>query len=134
MNANVYVGNIPPEMTDAEVKRHFGRYGTVLEVKMYRKGAYGFIQFQHHQEAVAAIVDGNGAPISGKTLKCSWGHHQARGPNMHQHALMMGLPGGMGQGFLPMGNGLMPNNFSTQVCCNPFTSAFTATSYSIVCV
>lgn len=32
-NANVYVGNIPPEMTDADVKRHFSQWGNVLEVR-----------------------------------------------------------------------------------------------------
>lgn len=40
-NTNVYVGNLAPQLTDAEVRRHFGAFGPVAEVKLYRKGSYG---------------------------------------------------------------------------------------------
>ncbi|KAK9813604.1 hypothetical protein WJX73_010245 [Symbiochloris irregularis] len=80
-NANVYVGNIAPEVSDAELRRHFQQFGNILEVKSYRKGSYGFVQFEQHVEAVHAIVGMNGQVVGGKPLKCSWGRHQtSRGP------------------------------------------------------
>ena len=45
-NANVYVGNIAAEVSDAELRRQFHQFGSILEVKVYRKGSYGFVQFE----------------------------------------------------------------------------------------
>lgn len=56
----VYVGNLAPNATDEELRELFQIYGVVLEVKMYRKGSYAFVNFQTHDEAVKAIVSLNG--------------------------------------------------------------------------
>lgn len=77
-NANVYVGNLAPDVTDAELQQHVSQFGTVLDVKIYRKGGYAFAQFASHAEAVRAIVGLSGQNLGGKALKCSWGRHQAR--------------------------------------------------------
>ena len=45
-NANVYVGNIAAEVCDAELRHQFQQFGNVIEVKAYRKGSYGFVQFE----------------------------------------------------------------------------------------
>ena len=90
-NANVYVGNVSPELNDGEIRRAFTQFGNVVEVKTYRKGSYGFVQFQHHEEAVRAIVSMNGQKLGGKALKCSWGRHQNRTP---REAMTGGLLGG----------------------------------------
>ena len=45
-NSNVYVGNVAPEVSDQELRRHFQQFGNVLEVKTYRKGSYGFVHFE----------------------------------------------------------------------------------------
>lgn len=37
-NANIYVGNVSPEVDEAELRSHFAAYGKVEEVKIYRKG------------------------------------------------------------------------------------------------
>ena len=37
-NANVYVGNISPGVSDAEIRQHFGPFGCITDVKIYRKG------------------------------------------------------------------------------------------------
>lgn len=37
-NANVYVGNVSPDMSDAEIRQHFGPFGCITDVKIYRKG------------------------------------------------------------------------------------------------
>jgi RNA recognition motif-containing protein len=77
-NANVYIGNLAPDVTDAELQRHFSQFGNVVDVKIYRKGGYAFAQFASHAEAVRAIVGLSGQNLGGKALKCSWGRHQAR--------------------------------------------------------
>ncbi len=38
-NANVYVGNVSPDVSDAEIRQHFGQFGSITDVKIYRKGA-----------------------------------------------------------------------------------------------
>jgi hypothetical protein len=69
----MYIGNLAPDVSDTELRAAVGQYGTVLDVKVYRKGGYAFAQFASHEEAVAAIVGLSGQNLGGKTLKCSWG-------------------------------------------------------------
>ena len=42
------------------MRRHFGAFGAVAEVKLYRKGSYGFVRYKAHADAVRAIVGMNG--------------------------------------------------------------------------
>ena len=72
-NANMYIGNLAPDVTDAELRRTVAQFGAVLDVKVYRKGGYAFAQYATHAEAVRAIVGLSGQALCGKTLKCSWG-------------------------------------------------------------
>lgn len=54
-NANVYVGNIAAEVSDAELRRNFQHFGNILEVKAYRKGNYGFVQFEVRRPTPSGI-------------------------------------------------------------------------------
>eukprot|EP00798_Chlamydomonas_sp_ICE-L_P027254 gene27254-2237_t len=85
-NTNVYVGNIPPEWIEHELTNHFSVYGYIAEVKLHKKGGYGFVKFCAHESAVKAIfdlqgkdcqgraiVDLQGKDCQGRVLKCSWG-------------------------------------------------------------
>ena len=54
------MGNLAPSLTDQELRQLFQRYGTVQDVKLYRKGSYAFVHFQTHQSAVNAIIGMNG--------------------------------------------------------------------------
>lgn len=56
----MYVGNLAPTATDQELRQVFQQYGEVVEVKLYRKGSYAFVQFARHEDAVNAIVSLNG--------------------------------------------------------------------------
>ena len=129
-NTNVYVGNLSAEATEADLRSQFEPFGTILEVKLYRKGCYGFVLFQvgcfrnictshpcppqatrfscnmqRHADAVQAIVSMNGQMTNGKALKCSWG----RNPNprittlMGAHGMMMRLPPVAGMAGMPAG-------------------------------
>ncbi len=41
-------------------------YGPVVEVKLHKKGGYGFVKFELHESAVKAIVDKHGKDMSGR--------------------------------------------------------------------
>lgn len=75
-NTNVYVGNVSPQLSDDELRAAFGAVGEIAEVKLYRKGGYGFVRYKRHADAVRAIVEMNGQELGGRTLKCSWGRFQ----------------------------------------------------------
>lgn len=98
-NTNVYVGNVGPEVTDADLRNGFAGYGNVLEIKQYRKGSYAFVRFEKHSEAVAAIVGMSGQNLAGRTVKCSWGRHQTATGSVAP-TMMMGLSPAMA-GMLP---------------------------------
>lgn len=37
-NCNVYIGNVSQEVTDAQLRQSFEPFGTITDVKIYRKG------------------------------------------------------------------------------------------------
>ncbi|KAL3147438.1 hypothetical protein ABBQ38_014500 [Trebouxia sp. C0009 RCD-2024] len=89
-NCNVYVGNVSPDVSDADLRHHFGPYGDITDVKIYRKGGYGFVNYLDHSEAVHAIVAMNGHIIGNKAINCAWGRHQPHQPQPHAiHMLHM---------------------------------------------
>ena len=65
-NTNVYIGNISPETAEVDVRTHFAVYGPLAEVKVHKKGGYGFVKFEHHRSAVQAIVGSHGRELHGR--------------------------------------------------------------------
>lgn len=94
-NTNVYVGNLAPSLSDVEVRRHFASFGPVAEVKLYRKGAYGFVRYKAHSDAVRAIVGMGGQALGGQVVKCSWGRHPSTPPSGVQTSLMLAAAAGI---------------------------------------
>lgn len=120
-NTNVYIGNISPDLTEADIRRHFSSYGHVVDIKLHKKGGYGFVRYQKHSEAVNAILQTRGQTLGGKVMKCSWGKHPdiptGRSMVMALQAPLAPLsPIGSGeqvvQGLLPAQYGMSP--MSTQ--------------------
>jgi len=72
---------VSAELNDEDIKAHFSRYGDLAEVKLHKKGGYGFVRFQKHEDAVQAIVAMNGITINDKVLKCGWGKKTNNAPN-----------------------------------------------------
>ncbi|GFP91679.1 oligouridylate-binding protein 1b, partial [Phtheirospermum japonicum] len=73
----VYVGNLAPEVTQADLHRHFYAFGagSIEEVRVQRDKGFGFIRYGTHAEAATAISLGNNQSyIYGKQIKCSWGN------------------------------------------------------------
>ncbi|KAI4337437.1 hypothetical protein L6164_015855 [Bauhinia variegata] len=71
----VYVGNLPHDVTQAELHCQFHALGAgvIEEVRVQRDKGFGFVRYNTHDEAALAIQMGNGRIIRGKTMKCSWG-------------------------------------------------------------
>ena len=71
---NIYVGNMPYSMTDAEVKELFGAYGTVDAVRIVmdrdsgRPKGFAFVEMNTADEAKAAIEAINGSEVGGRAL------------------------------------------------------------------
>ena len=104
-NTNIYVGNLSPALSDAEIRRHFATFGQVAEVKIHRKGGFGFVRYKAHEDAVRAIAGMNGATLAGKQLKCSWGRHPNTPPSGMQASLMLAAAAGIGPLAVPQGGG-----------------------------
>lgn len=89
-NTNIYIGNMPGNVSNTEAKGYFSKYGTIVEMKLHRKGNYGFVRYKTHEEAVNAIVGlSSGESFNGRKLKCSWGRHPKVPPSGVKAQLMM---------------------------------------------
>jgi RNA recognition motif-containing protein len=71
---NIYVGNIPREATETEVRKAFEQYGEVSDVNLIKdrytntlKG-FGFVDMPKLSEAETAIKGLDGSMFSGRPL------------------------------------------------------------------
>jgi len=68
---NVFVGNLPPMLSDQELAGLGGNFGTVVKCTVWRDRAtqiskgFGFIEYSAPYEAAAAVQGMNGQPIHG---------------------------------------------------------------------
>ncbi|KAI4376484.1 hypothetical protein MLD38_014241 [Melastoma candidum] len=71
----VYVGNLAPEVTSADLHRLFHALGAgvIEDVRVQRDKGFGFVRYSSHGEAALAIQVGNARILCGKPIKCSWG-------------------------------------------------------------
>jgi len=71
---NIYVGNMPYDTTETELREHFGQYGEVGKVTIIvdretgRPKGYGFVQMTDHAEGTEAIEKLGGEPFNGRPL------------------------------------------------------------------
>ncbi len=69
---NIYVGNLPLELTEDELRQEFSSFGEVMSVSITndkyigsgQSGGYGFVEMASKSEGEAAI-----ASLKGKTLR-----------------------------------------------------------------
>lgn len=72
---NIYVGNLPFNITEDHVKTLFGEFGTIESVKLIsdrfsgQKKGFGFVEMPSNSEADQAIKALNGRLINGKNIK-----------------------------------------------------------------
>ena len=74
---NIFVGNLAPEVTEAELAELFKRFGEVKSVQVSRalftgipKG-YGFVEMPGKRHSLAAIAGLHGKDFAGRPLKVS---------------------------------------------------------------
>jgi RNA recognition motif-containing protein len=72
---NIYVGNLGPDVTEAEIAELFKPFGQVESVELVRemftgKGrGFGFVEMPGKQQSRAAIAGLNGKEHAGRPLK-----------------------------------------------------------------
>ena len=72
---DIYVGNLPYEVTDAELQAHFEKFGKVASARVVmdkatgRAKGFGFVEMPDRAEAEKAIAGTNGADFMGRPLR-----------------------------------------------------------------
>ncbi|HEY3244516.1 MAG TPA: RNA-binding protein [Phycisphaerae bacterium] len=70
----VYVGNLGPLITDAEIKTAFAPFGEVQNITLVlgasgKARGFGFLEMENDEQAAAAIAGMNGKELNGRALK-----------------------------------------------------------------
>jgi RNA recognition motif-containing protein len=72
---NIYVGNLPFNLGEEDLKEIFEEYGEVTSTKIIsdkftgRSKGFGFVEMENGAEATNAIKELNNAEISGRNIK-----------------------------------------------------------------
>jgi RNA recognition motif-containing protein len=81
----IFVGNLAPQTTEAEVTELFKTFGEVRSVQVKRdlftgasKG-FGFVEMPGKQQSLAAIAGLNGKELNGKPLRVNEAQSRPRG-------------------------------------------------------
>jgi nucleolysin TIA-1/TIAR len=72
-NTSVYIGNIPQNSTEDDVRAVFKRFGNVADIRHFKTQGYSFVKFDTKENAARAIHEMNGAELMGQSIRCSWG-------------------------------------------------------------
>ena len=81
----LYVGNLPPQMTEAELKELFSEAGNVSSAKIImdrqtgQPRGFGFVEMETKLEGQKAISMLNGRTVEGRTLAVNEARPQSRG-------------------------------------------------------
>lgn len=81
----LYVGNLPFETTDDQLRELAAGFGTPTSAEVVKDRAtgqargFGFVEFANDQEARAAIAGLDGKDMNGRTLKVNEAHAKTKG-------------------------------------------------------
>lgn len=95
-NTTVYVGNLIPYTTQADLIPLFQGFGYIVEIRMQADRGFAFVKLDTHENAAMAIVQLSGQLVHGRPVKCSWGKDR--------NAEAGGMRGGMAQPGAQFGN------------------------------
>ena len=71
---NIYVGNLPYSITDADLREAFSRFGEVVQVSLIsdrfsgESKGFGFVEMANNSQADAAIRGLNGTDMKGRNI------------------------------------------------------------------
>jgi len=72
---DIYVGNLPYDVTDSDLQQLFSKYGTVSSARVVmdratgRAKGFGFVEMNDRAEAEKAIAGTNGTDLNGRPLR-----------------------------------------------------------------
>jgi len=78
-NSTVYVGNLVPYCTQADLIPLFQSIGYLSEIRMQADRGFAFVKLDTHEHAAMAIVQLQGQMVHGRPIKCSWGKDRQDG-------------------------------------------------------
>jgi nucleolysin TIA-1/TIAR len=80
-NTTVYVGNLVPYTTQADLIPLFQSIGYLSEIRMQADRGFAFVKLDSHENAALAIMQLQGQMVHGRPIKCSWGKDRNAGEN-----------------------------------------------------
>jgi nucleolysin TIA-1/TIAR len=76
-NSTVYCGGILSDLTEEVIREHFGQFGTVQDIRVFKDKGFAFIRMDSKDAATRAIIATHGSQINGYSVKSSWGKDMA---------------------------------------------------------
>jgi nucleolysin TIA-1/TIAR len=92
-NSTVYVGNLIPYSTQADLIPLFQGYGYIVEIRMQADRGFAFVKLDTHEHAAQAIVNLQNYPVHGRPIKCSWGKDREGGGPVGAPGAVPAVPG-----------------------------------------
>ena len=78
-NCTVYVGNLIPYTTQADLIPLFQGLGYIVEIRMQADRGFAFVKLDSHQNAANAIAQLQNRLVHGRPIKSSWGKDKEGG-------------------------------------------------------
>ena len=84
---NIYVGNLPYDVTDADLREIFSQYGEISQVSLItdkfsgQSKGFGFVEMENNSEADAAIKGLNESNLKGRNIKVNQAKPRADRPS-----------------------------------------------------
>jgi len=79
-NTTVYCGGFPANvLTDDMIYKHFGPFGQIHDIRVFKDKGYAFIKFTTKEAAARAIEGTNNSDVYGHSVKCFWGKENGNG-------------------------------------------------------
>ncbi|KAF8898508.1 hypothetical protein BD779DRAFT_1666345 [Infundibulicybe gibba] len=110
-NSTVYVGNLVPYCTQADLIPLFQSIGYLSEIRMQADRGFAFVKLDTHEHAAMAIVQLQGQMVHGRPIKCSWGKDRADGGTAQPGGPLSPAPGAAPYGNMPMYGMPQPANY-----------------------
>jgi nucleolysin TIA-1/TIAR len=110
-NTTVYVGNLVPYCTQADLIPLFQSIGYLSEIRMQSDRGFAFVKLDTHEHAAMAIVQLQGQMVHGRPIKCSWGKDRSDGSSAQP--AMSPVASAPAYGGMPMYGMPQPNTYGS---------------------
>ena len=103
MNKNLYIGNLPYEVTEEDLKTNFSEVGKVHSVNIIKdkytglSRGFGFVEMETEKDAEEAIKKFNGGQLLGKTITVNEARPKTDQGGQRREGARGGFRGGRGR-------------------------------------